>query len=96
MKTTRIFFTFAMMVIGMAAGCTVGVESESAPYDEAMIREETAPRPASATPIREDSCGECIRAILCVEVCGGNIMQSGCCACPSGTFDSAVCVESDI
>jgi hypothetical protein len=33
----------------------------------------------------------CLRAIECVERCGGPVLQSSCCPCPSGTFDSFEC-----
>jgi len=33
----------------------------------------------------------CIRAINCVETCGGPVLQSGCSACPAGTFDDLMC-----
>ena len=36
-------------------------------------------------------CGECFRAVNCVKVCGGTVLQSGCCPCPEGTFDDLVC-----
>lgn len=36
-------------------------------------------------------CGECFRAIDCVETCGGEVLQSGCCPCPEGTFDDLEC-----
>lgn len=36
-------------------------------------------------------CGECFRAVNCVKVCGGAVLQSGCCPCPEGTFDDLVC-----
>lgn len=36
-------------------------------------------------------CGECFRAIDCVETCGGEVLQSGCCPCPEGTFDDIEC-----
>ena len=36
-------------------------------------------------------CGECVRAINCVKACGGEVVQSGCCPCPEGTFDSMTC-----
>jgi hypothetical protein len=39
----------------------------------------------------EEGCGECIRAVECVEACGGNVVQSGCCPCPEGTFDNIQC-----
>ena len=35
--------------------------------------------------------GECVRAVDCVETCGGEIVQSGCCPCPDGSFDSEEC-----
>jgi hypothetical protein len=34
---------------------------------------------------------ECFRAVTCVKQCGGPVVQSGCAACPSGTFDSLQC-----
>jgi hypothetical protein len=34
---------------------------------------------------------QCFRAIECVETCGGKVIQSGCCPCPRGTFDSIEC-----
>lgn len=36
-------------------------------------------------------CGECVRAVKCVEKCGGEVVQSGCCPCPDGTFDDFEC-----
>lgn len=30
---------------------------------------------------------ECLRAVNCAETCDGEIVQSGCCACPEGTID---------
>jgi hypothetical protein len=36
-------------------------------------------------------CGECLRAVNCVKQCGGEVLQSGCCPCPEGTFDDLVC-----
>lgn len=33
----------------------------------------------------------CFRAIDCVNRCGGPVIQSGCCACPSPSFDDIVC-----
>lgn len=36
----------------------------------------------------------CIRAIRCVERCGGPIVQSGCNACPGGTFDDLMCTDA--
>ncbi|MGE5788198.1 MAG: hypothetical protein ACM3ZE_26620 [Myxococcales bacterium] len=33
----------------------------------------------------------CARAVNCVETCGGPVLQSGCCECPTGTFDSINC-----
>jgi hypothetical protein len=38
-------------------------------------------------------CGtiQCIRAIECVESCGGPVESSGCCPCPTGTFDQIQC-----
>lgn len=39
------------------------------------------------------ACGpvECFRAITCVESCGGRVVQSGCSACPAGSFDDLMC-----
>ena len=34
---------------------------------------------------------QCIRAIECVESCGGPVLSSGCCPCGPGTFDSIEC-----
>lgn len=39
----------------------------------------------------EEGCGECFRAVSCVETCGGTVVQIGCCPCPTGTFDDLVC-----
>lgn len=36
-------------------------------------------------------CGECFRAVNCVKECGGEVLQSGCCPCPPGTFDDISC-----
>lgn len=43
--------------------------------------------------VKEPSCAitECFRAVQCVAKCGGPVLQSGCCPCPSGTFDSIAC-----
>jgi hypothetical protein len=41
-----------------------------------------------------DDCGQCARAIDCVEYCGGPVLQSGCCPCPSGTFDDWQCRDA--
>jgi hypothetical protein len=40
----------------------------------------------------DGGCGivECIRAIECVQRCGGPILTSGCCPCPSGSADRAI------
>lgn len=45
----------------------------------------------SGASTSSDDCGECFRAVECVEMCGGEVLQSGCCACPSGTFDNIDC-----
>ncbi len=37
-----------------------------------------------------DECA-CFRAVECVESCGGPVVQSGCCPCPEGSFDSIDC-----
>jgi hypothetical protein len=34
---------------------------------------------------------QCFRAIDCVEYCGGPVLESGCCPCATGTFDSIQC-----
>jgi len=34
---------------------------------------------------------ECFRNVECVVSCGGPVVQSGCCPCPSGSFDSIQC-----
>lgn len=34
---------------------------------------------------------ECFRAVVCVAECGGPVLQSGCCACPEGSFDDITC-----
>ncbi len=39
---------------------------------------------------------QCIRAIECVQTCGGPVLQSGCAACPSGTFDNWVCRDAGV
>jgi hypothetical protein len=39
-------------------------------------------------------CGECFRAIQCVKMCGGPVVQSGCCPCPAGTFDDITCMDA--
>jgi hypothetical protein len=38
---------------------------------------------------------QCIRAIECVEECGGPVMSSGCCPCPGGTFDQIECMTGE-
>ncbi len=38
-----------------------------------------------------EHCGQCFRAVSCVEVCGAEPVQVGCCACPEGTFDDIDC-----
>lgn len=42
-----------------------------------------------------DSCKEiqCIRAVECVTSCGGEVISSGCCPCPPGSFDSIECQQ---
>ncbi len=44
------------------------------------------------------SCEEiaCLRAVECVSECGGKVVQSGCCPCPEGTFDSIECNSNDM
>jgi hypothetical protein len=41
----------------------------------------------------KEECGEgtCFQQTECVETCGGEIVQTGCCACPEGTVDRAKC-----
>lgn len=39
-------------------------------------------------------CGECFRPITCVKECGGEVLQSGCCPCPSGTMDEMNCGDA--
>lgn len=34
---------------------------------------------------------DCFRALVCVETCGGPVIQASCCPCPEGTFDSIEC-----
>ena len=36
---------------------------------------------------------ECLRAVDCVESCGGPVVQSGCDACPKGSFDDISCTS---
>jgi hypothetical protein len=52
---------------------------------------------ADAAPARDGGaadCGvsECVRAVECVSACGGPVVQSGCCPCPTGTFDDLLCL----
>jgi len=39
----------------------------------------------------DDDCGQCFRAVTCVEECGGEAVQVGCCACPDASFDDIEC-----
>jgi len=55
-----------------------------------------APSPGGSTaPGRGCAIPECFRAVQCVVECGGEVLQSGCCPCPAGTFDSIVCGTGD-
>jgi hypothetical protein len=38
-------------------------------------------------------CGECFRAIRCVNACGGAPVSIGCCACEAPAFDDLVCAQ---
>jgi hypothetical protein len=48
----------------------------------------------SITPLAA-GCGTttCVRALECVERCGGPVVASGC-SCPAGTFDQLTCVDA--
>lgn len=46
---------------------------------------------SSSTTPAPDSCGECLRAVSCVEACGSEPVQVGCCPCPEGSFDDITC-----
>ncbi|MES1182765.1 MAG: hypothetical protein ABUL60_03065, partial [Myxococcales bacterium] len=35
--------------------------------------------------------GECIRANVCLDQCGGNVVYTGCCACPKNTVEELTC-----
>lgn len=35
--------------------------------------------------------GECIRANVCLDHCGGTVVYSGCCACPAATVEELSC-----
>jgi len=37
------------------------------------------------------NCGECFAANQCVAECGGAVVYSGCCGCPSGTKNALTC-----
>lgn len=39
--------------------------------------------------------GECVRAVTCVQACGGAVISTGCCPCASGTFDDISCRSVD-
>jgi hypothetical protein len=73
------------------AGLVLGFIGCASASDEGAALGGTLP-PAEATA-RGKGCGipECFRAVLCVAECGGEVLQSGCCPCPEGTFDSIVC-----
>jgi hypothetical protein len=36
----------------------------------------------------------CFRPVDCVATCGGEVLQTGCCPCPEGSFDSIECTVS--
>ena len=46
---------------------------------------------SSTTPPPASCPEECLRAVSCVEACGDEPVQSGCCPCPEGTFDDNTC-----
>ena len=85
MYMSRLSQTFAR------AGLVLGLIGCASASDEGAALD-GAPPPAEATG-RGPGCGipECFRAVLCVAECGGEVLQSGCCPCPEGTFDSIVC-----
>jgi hypothetical protein len=39
----------------------------------------------------DEDCGDCAAPTNCVEACGGEVVQSGCCPCPSGAFSIVDC-----
>mgnify|MGYP001602925420 CR=1 FL=1 len=39
---------------------------------------------------------ECLRAVRCVQVCGGPLLSSGCGACAAGTFDDLDCRDGGV
>lgn len=95
MKAFEIFLGLALTAPGAAAGCAG--ETIQEPDDDDTSFESAEP-PDDVDPMAvkpgPDTCGECFRAILCVEVCGGPIVQASCCDCPSGTFDTLRCRPS--
>ena len=51
--------------------------------------------PYGCTDDSSQSCGQCIRAVTCRQGgCGGPVVQSGCCPCPSGSIDDIACNDA--
>jgi hypothetical protein len=76
-------FTRAALVL-WSIGCASASDEEASLGGAPPPAERTAPGKGCGIP-------ECFRAVLCVAECGGEVLQSGCCPCPEGTFDSIVC-----
>lgn len=92
MKSVRILSWMIILALSTAAGCAGGPDEE--PDDDTSL-EEAGDGPGEASPMKlkaePASCGECFRAIVCVEACGGPVVQASCCECPRGTFDAISC-----
>jgi hypothetical protein len=37
---------------------------------------------------------ECLRANVCLDKCGGNVLSSGCCTCPASTVEESSCTAA--
>ncbi|HEX2731513.1 MAG TPA: hypothetical protein VHM70_07915 [Polyangiaceae bacterium] len=69
--------------------------SEPTASEPTASEPDTPSTPSEPAPVPSADCNikECFRAVECVEVCRGPVVESGCCPCPPGTRDVGTCLE---
>jgi hypothetical protein len=87
---------FLARALGLTIGASSLLSAVACSQDESLGRDENAASRGMAggagTSSTDPNCDtiECFRALECVEYCGGPIVQSSCCPCPSGLLDELV------
>ncbi len=89
---------FLARTLGLTIGASSMLWAFACSQDESLGRDQNAASRGMAggagttSTSTDPNCEtiECFRAVECVERCGGPVVQSSCCPCPSGLLDELV------